>query len=229
MPEEPYQQKPDDNSPSTKKKLNKSWILLFIILLLLFLVGFLAYFAYFKGETDTKEPAIPIESEKSSSPSATPITEEPAWQCNNQIYENERQGYKVCFESGWVKREFNPSNITVGFDPTNIPEASEYFGLIVVSVSSSDIDGAVSGVEESLESTSTSTTEVDGVSATQVSGTEPENLVNSGGPTIKTFFTRFDRLYVVTLASDTIENKQFYDDFLESWQFLDSASEPPPE
>ena len=226
MPEQLPQQKPNEDSPSTeKKKTNKKWFVLLFILILLLAVGMVTFLVSSKDEYKAEEP------EKTATPSAkTKIQEqEPERECDGQVYENERQGYRICFESGWVKREFDPPSITVGFDPNNIPEASEYFGLIAVSISNSDIDDAVSSVEDSLESSSISTTIVDGVFATQVSGTVPVNLVNTGGPTIRTFFTHFDRLYSVTLTTDNTENRQFYDDFLESWQFLDSASEPPPE
>jgi len=231
MPEESSPNKPlsKETIDQVKKKTNKNWIILFVILIILLLAGLFGYLVYFEDKTDTKEPVKSMEAEKTATPSAITKTSEPEWECDKQTYENESQGYKVCFESGWVKREFDPPSITVGFDPNYIPEASEYFGLIAVSISSSDIDDAISALEDSLDSTSTSTTEVDGVSAQQVSGTVPANQITSGGPTIRTLFAHFDRLYVVTLTTDNTESRQFYDDFLDSWQFLDSASEPSPE
>lgn len=220
MPEQLSKQKPNEDSPPTeKKKINKKWPILLVVLILLFAAGAVVFLVFFKAEYKTAE------SEKTATPSATTKIQEQ--KCAGQVYENERQGYRVCFGSDWVKREFDPSAITVGFDPNNIPEATEYFGLIVVSISSSNIDDAVSEVGELLESTSTSTTEVDGVSAQQVLGTVPSNLINSGGPTIRTFFTHFDRLYVVTLTSDITETRQFYNDFLDSWKFIDGTLDPP--
>lgn len=215
MTEELFQQKPNESSPS--KKINKKWLVLLVILILLFVAGVVIFLVFFGAEYKIVEP------KKTATPSAATKTQEK--KCEGQVYENERQGYRVCFGSDWVKKEFDPSAITVGFDPNNIPEATEYVGLIAVSISSSDIDDAVSEVGELLESTST--TEVDGVSAQQVSGTIPANLINSGGPTVRTFFTRLNRLYIVTLTSDITENRQFYDDFLDSWQFIEGAPDPP--
>ena len=226
MTEELLQQKANENSPSKetansgKNKINKRWLVLLVMLVLLFAVGAVIFLVFFGTEYKTVEP------KKTATPSATTKIQEQ--KCGGQVYENERQGYRVCFGSNWVKREFDPSAITVGFDPNNIPEASEYFGLIAVSISSSDIDDAVSEVGELLESTSTSTIEVGGISAQQVSGIIPaNNLINSGGPTVRTFFTRLNRLYVVTLTSDTTENRQFYDDFLDNWQFIEGVPDPP--
>lgn len=236
MTENLSQQKPNENSPSKetansdKNKTNKKWLVLLAMLVLLFVAGAVIFLVFFRAEDKTAEskktdtPSDITKPKKTATPSVATKTQEQ--KCVGQVYENEKQGYKVCFGSDWVKREFDPSVITVGFDPNNIPEASEYFGLIAVSISSSNIDDAVSEVVELLESTSTSTIEVDGVSAQQVSGTIPSNLINSGGPTIKTFFTRFSRLYVVTLTSDTIETRQFYDDFLDSWQFIEGTPDP---
>lgn len=172
MTENLSQQKPNENYPSKeivnseKKKTNKKWLVLLVMLVLLFAVGAVVFLVLFRAEDKTAEPkktATPsaiTKPKKSATPSVATKTQEQ--KCAAQVYENERQGYKVCFGSGWVKREFDPSAITVGFDPNNIPEASEYFGLIAVSISSSNIDDAVSEVVELLESTSTSTIEVDG-------------------------------------------------------------------
>lgn len=236
MTEEMPQQKPKENSPLKetdnleKNKTNKKWFTLLAVLVLLFVSGAVVFLVLFKNEDKTTEskkistPSASIKPKRTTTPSASIKTQEQ--KCDGQIYENERQGYRVCFGSDWVKREFDSSAITVGFDPNSIPEASEYFGLIAVSISSSNIDDAVLEVVELLESTLTSTTEVDGVSTQQVSGTIPSNLINSGGPTVKTFFTRFSRLYVVTLTSDTTETRQFYNDFLDSWRFIEGTPDP---
>ena len=216
MTEELSQQNPNENSPS--KETNKNWLILLAIFVLLFAAGAVIFLVFFKPEYKTVEP------KKTATPSATTKIQEQ--KCAGQVYENERQGYRVCFGSDWVKREFDSSAVTVGFDPNYIPEASEYVGLIAVSISSSDIDEAVSVVSELLESTSTATTEVDGVVAQQVLGTVPANLITSGGPTVRTFFTHFGRLYVVTLTSDTTKTRQFYDDLLDSWRFIEGTPDP---
>ena len=222
MTEELFQQNPNENSPS--KETNKNWLILLAIFVLLFAAGAVIFLVSFRTEYKPTEP------EKTATPSAATktntTTKTQEQKCAGQVYENERQGYKVCFGSDWVKREFDSSAVTVGFDPNYIPEASEYVGLIAVSISSSDIDEAVSVVSELLESTSTATTEVDGVVAQQVLGTVPANLITSGGPTVRTFFTHFGRLYVVTLTSDTTETRQFYDDLLDSWRFIEGTPDP---
>lgn len=211
--------------PQPKTSLSQKKKIIYIVLgaLIIILILAAAYFAFFKSsEEETSTDAIP-----STQPASPSAQNETTYCADGEVYENQKQGYEVCIVKGWIKKEFDSSAITVGFDPKNIPEASEYAGLISVRVSADTLNSEVEKVEKGLEKTSKTTVEVDGVSATQISGTTPADDIAANVDMVYTLFTNFNRLYTVNLAHNTTSNKKIYGEFLKSWKFVKDAANPP--
>jgi len=96
-----------------------------IVLLLLAVIGAGAY--YFRSQiTDFIKG---INGDNKGDENGEEIT------CEDQVYTNTRQGYKVCYKTGWYTQEFGYSQLLVGFDAFPIPTASEYAGVFNISVS----------------------------------------------------------------------------------------------
>jgi len=151
--------------------------------------------------------------------------------CDGETYQNNRQGYKVCYPSGWETMAFGYSQLTVGFDPFPIPEASEYPGTILVFVTREGSPSVLADYLVNLEDPSTSATEVGGVTGIRVAGTLPsDDVFFPNYFQIVTVLENLGRTYLIQLLSnpDVYEgNLLIYDEFVDSMAFLDNVSSPP--
>ena len=201
----------------------KRLLLLFLAFILLLALGGL-YFAFRPQITDWIEDLIV----KETSDKETSAEE---FVCDGEIYRNNRQGYKVCYSSGWDTMAFGYSQLTVGFDPYTIPEASEYPGMIMISVSWESSASLLASHLDNLEDASTSATEVDGVTGIKVAGTFPSDaMFFSDYFQVVTVLENLSRTYTIQLLSSPDEyesNLLTYQDFVDGFTFLSGVSSPP--
>ncbi|GMR18933.1 MAG: hypothetical protein BMS9Abin34_055 [Patescibacteria group bacterium] len=151
--------------------------------------------------------------------------------CTGEVYTNLRQGYQVCYPSGWNTREFGYSQMSVGFDPFPIPEVGEYGGMFTISVSRKSSAALLSDYLKGLEEPATSTVEVGGITGIKVSGTFPSDQIFFADYfQIVTVVETFDRTYTLQLLSapdDYETNVLRYEEFVGSFRFLEDASPAP--
>lgn len=144
-----------------------------------------------------------------------------------QIYENTRQGYKVCYPSGWYSQEFGYSQLMAGFDSSPIPQASEYAGMITVRVSRDASAALLAQYLAELENSTTAAISVDDVLGIKVMGTVPASSeFFPGYVQVYSVFEKFGRTYTAGFSShpDSYEqNILLYEDFMEDFTFLDEV------
>ncbi len=151
--------------------------------------------------------------------------------CPGQVYTNTRQGYTVCYPSGWYNREFGYSQLDVGFDSFPIPEAGEYGGVFTVSVSRQASTALIAQYLQSLKNPTTSTVTMDTSSGVRVEGTLPSDDVffpNYRQAVI--VFEKFGRTYTVTMLSSPdgyAVNLPLYEAFVASWKFVEGTAAAP--
>ena len=250
MPEEASVNNPSDSTKYTKEdnsidktkspKTSKIVIYALLIVILVVFLGILAYINLFAGKNKEKETqATPSASkavkqeevEETKETKDTEVTKPEAYCTDGTVYENTKQGYKVCLIKGWYTSEFDPLAKGVGFDPNPIPEASEYGGIIVVNVSDKAAAQVTITVNENLEGETSSAVTVNGVAGTQISGNIPaDNFYYPGYKEVVSIFSKFSRTYEVTMISapdKLTANQGLYNDFLAGWRFLGMAGSPP--
>ncbi|OGY21064.1 MAG: hypothetical protein A2126_04430 [Candidatus Woykebacteria bacterium GWB1_45_5] len=254
MPEEPVVENsintpkpppPTENTPSEQNKIVKSRkVIIYVVLIavLIILLGILAYINLFAGKSQEKEQSATssatktdkVEIEEVGPARKTEETNAPkvaSYCTDGLVYENKKQGYKVCLIKGWYTSEFTPPATSVGFDSNPIPEASEYGGLIVVNVSNKTTGEVTADVNNNLDGETSSNTTVDGVAGTQVSGNIPaDNVYYPDYKEIVTIVSKFNRTYEVTMITSPDKlaaNQAIYNDFLAGWRFLGMAESPP--
>jgi len=224
-----------EKSKATKK--TKLIIISVIALVLIAILGALAYFLFFADKKENKEESAAkkaTESAKQSSSSKDSKKTSPVdltYCTNGKLYENKKQGYKVCLIKGWYTQEFSVSAATVGFDPNPIPEASEYGGVIVVDVSAKSVPDTLTETGNNIENEVVSNITVDGVSGKQLIGDIPaDNFYYANYKEIASIFSKFNRTYRVTTISQPEKlttSKQIHTDFLASWRFIAGTPNPP--
>lgn len=221
----------DKNISSDKNKTNKPRNIIFFGVLLLVLIILLGAFSYttFLAGKNKKQPSPQISTKPSSTEGAK--TKPSSYCPSGQVYKNKKQGYQVCLIKGWYTRQFNLSAASVGFDPNPIPEASEYGGLIVVSVSNKTSAEVLTNATGGLENKKSSSVTVDGATVTQIMGNIPaDNVYYPNFKEAVSIFTKPPRTYEVTMLSPSEKlaaNKKIYDDFLAGWEFLPDTPNPP--
>lgn len=143
---------------------------------------------------------------------------------DGEIYENSRQGYKVCNERGWSRREFGYSQPLVGFDPQPIPTASEYGGMITVSAQREKNAELLADYLSNLTDPTTVAATVGGVLGIKVTGRVPaKSEFFANYFQIYTVFEKFGRTYVITLLSNPTNyenNVLLYENFVAGFKFL---------
>lgn len=157
------------------------------------------------------------------------LTEEPA--CMGETYTNQRQGYKACYLVGWYTQEFGYSQLSVGFDPFPIPEASEYPGMLSVSVSHKNSPTLLAEYLGDFEEPATAAVTVGGVTGIKVSGTlSSDHAFFPDYFRIVTVLENLSRRYTIQLLSspdDYETNVTKYEEFMEGLRFLKSAPTVP--
>jgi len=150
---------------------------------------------------------------------------------DGEIYENSRQGYKNCYEKGWSYREFGYSQLFVGFDPQAIPTASEYAGMITVSVKREKSAELLADYLTSLSDPTTVAATVDGVLGIKVTGRVPSNSIFFANYfEIHSVFEKSGRTFVVSLLSNSTnyeKNVLIYESFAANFRFLADAPAVP--
>ena len=224
----------DKNISSEKNKTNKPRNIIFFGVLLLVLIILLAAFSYttFLAGKNKKQPSPQISTTPGSTEGAKTKPSSSSSYCSGgQVYENKKQGYKVCLVKGWYTREFDHSAASVGFDQNPIPEASEYGGLIVVSVSNKTSLEVLTNATGGLENKKSSSVMLDGATGTQITGDIPaDNVYYPSYKEVVSIFAKPPRTYEVTMLSQPeklVDNQKIYDDFLSSWSFLPDTPNPP--
>jgi hypothetical protein len=228
--------------PKTAKS-KKIIIYVGLIVVLLLLLGILAYINLFTEKSQEKEPeatssATKVEKQEeieevgaANETQDTKVTKVAAYCTDGSIFENTKQGYKVCLIKGWYTSEFDPSSKSVGFDSNPIPEASEYGGLIVVNTSNQTASEISAQTADSLDGETSTNVTIDGVSGTQISGTIPaDNVYYPDYKEVVTIVSKFNRTYEVTMITSPDKfaaNQATYNDFLAGWHFLGMAESPP--
>jgi len=227
----------DKNVPGDKNKTGKPRnIAIFGIfaLVLIILIGAFSYATFVAGKN--KKQSTPSSAKTGSTEAAKTKTSSgdktAATYCTSgQVYENKKQGYKVCLIKGWQTREFDNSAASVGFDPNPIPEASEYGGIIVVNVTNKTTSDVSNTINNDLEGETSSSVNVDGIVGTQISGSIPaDSFYYAGYKEVASIFSKFKRTYEVTTISapdKLTTNQGLYNDFLASWRFLSGTPNPP--
>lgn len=151
--------------------------------------------------------------------------------CSGEVYANSRQGYTVCYPSGWHTREFGYSQLKVGFDSFAIPKASEYGGMFVVSVSRQGSASFLAQDLEELEEPATSAAQVDQTTGIEVRGIFPsDHAFFANYFKINTVVESSGRTYVIQLFSAPDgyeENITRYNAFVESFRFLEGVPAAP--
>ena len=241
MPEETPPNNSSDATKNTKevastnqpKIVKPSKIVIYVILIaiLVILLGVLAYINLFAGKSAKKETPSQPATTKSAEQKKTKPTAEASYCLAGQIYENKKQGYKVCIIKAWYSKEFNSSGTSVGFDSSPIPEASEYGGLIMVNVSNKTTSEATNTINSSLNGVASRAVTVDGAAGTQISGNIPaDSFYYAGDKEIVSIFTKFKRTYevlMITAPDKLVTNQGLYNDFLASWRFITGTPNPP--
>jgi hypothetical protein len=188
------------------------------------LVGGGLYLFYRPQITDWIESLIAKEEQEVETPTESFV-------CDGEVYQNTKQGYKVCYVSGWDTMEFGYSKLNVGFDPYTIPEASEYPGMILVSVSHESSASLLAGYLANLEDPTTAAAEVDGIVGIEIAGTFPSDAIFfSDYFQVVTVMENLSRTYTIQLLSspDNYEsNLLTYQNFVDSFTFLSGISSPP--
>jgi hypothetical protein len=211
-----------DNEPVPKRRL-----LILIVVLVLVALGAAAY-AYFRPQITDWIASITGEEEKGKE-EGEETGEEVI--CEGQIYTNARQGYTVCYPSGWYTRDFGYSQQSVGFDFFPIPEASEYAGVFTISISRQNSATLLSQYLEGLEGASTTAVTIDGVSGIRIQGVFPsDDNFFPNYRQIAVVMEKFGRTYTILMLSspDGYEGNQLlYDAFVASMRFLDGTAAAP--
>lgn len=208
------------------KAVPKRRFLILIVILVLAALGAGAY-AYFRPQIMDWIPFITGEKKAEE---ARPGQEEvPA--CEEQTYTNLRQGYSVCYPVGWFYQEFGHSQMGVGFDPFPIPEAGEYGGVFMISISRQNSATILAQYLEGLEGASTTAVTIDGVSGVRIQGALPsDNEFFPNYRQIAVVMEKFGRTYTILMLSSPdgyAGNQPLYDAFVASLRFLEGTAAPP--
>ncbi len=199
-------------------------LLVLTLLLLLAVAGAGAYF-YFRPQIGDWIAVLTGEKKTEEAP------EEETPTCEGQTYTNLRQGYSVCYPTGWFNREFGYSQMSVGFDAFSIPEASEYAGVFSVQVSRQNSATLLAQHLESLEGATTATVTVDGASGIRVSGTlSSDNAFFPSYHQSAIVMEKFSRTYSIILLSSPDgypTNLPLYEAVVASWKFLEGTAAAP--
>ena len=192
-----------------------------IVLLLLAVIGAGAY--YFRSQiTDFIKG---INGDNKGDENGEEIT------CEDQVYTNTRQGYKVCYKTGWYTQEFGYSQLLVGFDAFPIPTASEYAGVFNISVSRQNSATLLAQYLSSLKDPETAAASIGGVTGIRIDGAYAADDV---------FFPNYrqsaavvenaGRTYSIVMLSSPdgfVSNKADFEKFLSSFQFLEDTAAAP--
>jgi len=151
--------------------------------------------------------------------------------CVGQTYMNSRQGYQVCYPSGWHYREFGYSQLQVGFDAFPIPEAGEYGGVFTILVSRQDSATVIAQQLQSLKNPVTATATVDSSPAVRIDGILPvdDNFFPNYRRAV-VVLEKFGRTYSVTMLSSPdgySTNLSLYEALLSSWKFIEGTAAAP--
>lgn len=199
-------------------------LLVLIIVLLLVLVGSGAYL-FFHTQILSWIDQVTGANKGSSEQSSQEVT------CPAQTFTNTRQGYSVCYPKGWYTRNFDPSQLNVGFDAFPIPKASEYPGVFAISVSRQSSATLLASYLNDLKNTSTTTVTVGGDSAIKVQGIFPsDDMFFSNYHQVAVVLEKFGRTYSIVLLSSPdgyTANLPLYDTFVASLRFLDGTLAAP--
>lgn len=200
--------------------------ILVFILIFLFASGVAAAYFYFRPQiTSWIEDLVMKTADSGEEDGAEDYCED------GQIYENSRQGYRVCYPASWKMREFGYSQLAAGFDPFPIPEASEYGGLIHVSVRRESSASLLADYLAELEDPATTAVSVDGSSGIRLTGTLPgDHVFFPSYIQAYTVFESHGRVYVISLLSSPDsyeENVLIYEEFAASFRFLDDIPPVP--
>jgi len=207
----------------------KRRIFIFVLIFLLIAGGAGAYF-FFRPQITSWIESLIVKEETGGEETGGEETEE-TYCPLGQIYENSRQGYKVCYPAGWHTQEFVYSQLSAGFDPAPIPEASEYGGMIHAAVRREGSASLIAQYLLNLETPATSAVMLDGVSGIKLLGTIPAgNVFFPGYFQAYTVFEGHGRTYVVQLLSSPDgyeQNLLTYEEFIDSFRFLDEVPPVP--
>ena len=219
---------PCHNIPVSKR-------LLVLLIILVFILGLGGGYAISKFSllerigliaSSEEEPGACEESDKAEEEEVV----EEIYTCEGQIYTNTNQGYKVCYSTGWYTQVFESPKKIVGFDPNPIPEASEYGGVFMISISSKSVADLKTQYSADIVSPTTVTDTVDGVSGVRLSGTiSSDSAFFPNYHEVFTMVKKFNRTYVIQLLSSPSSyaaNLTLYNEFVNSFRFLNSAASP---
>ncbi|MBN2101230.1 hypothetical protein JW710_05130 [Candidatus Dojkabacteria bacterium] len=165
-----------------------------VVVILVGVIGFLAY-SMIKEKADEKEDEKETESNEEDNDSEEEDTSEEE-KSTDDSEEEEEETTSDCdptIPSGWVKRQNTTYNYTVampsnwwyrffgsmqtmGMDPNEIPEASEYAGLVTMSAYTDTVANLVADSKSSLVGSSESTITVNCKTWTKVEGQNPSGI-----------------------------------------------------
>ncbi|OGC70958.1 hypothetical protein A3J33_00680 [candidate division WWE3 bacterium RIFCSPLOWO2_02_FULL_53_10] len=210
----------------SKKRL----LIIILILFLLALAGGGAYIYYFQPKlvNQLKDWIVSVTGgggEEEGEEMGDEVT------CEDQTYTNTRQGYEVCYPSGWYTQAFGYSQLSVGFDAFPIPEASEYAGVFSIAVSRRNSATLIADYLSGLTSPITTTVTVDSVAGIRVEGTIPaDSIFFANYREAIVVLEKFGRTYTLIMLSSPdgyAANLPLYDAFVAGFKFLEGTAAAP--